>query len=60
MSLKSKLPSPVLDLSKNATVQITTLENKVETLTPEKMMIEVCFKTHNDKAGALWPGLESA
>lgn len=38
-------------------VQITMLENKVETLTLEKIMIEVCFKTHNDKAGTLWPGL---
>lgn len=38
-------------------VQITMLENKVETMTLQKIMNELCFKTHNDKAGTLWPEL---
>lgn len=41
-------------------VQITMLENKVETMTLEKIMIELCFETHNDKAGTLQPELASA
>ena len=41
-------------------VQITMLENKVETMTLEKIMIELCFKTHIDKTGTLRPELASA